>query len=56
MLLRAVLIDALHAALEDRIVAFNRVGRNQPFALTANVFFLAVVDRGVIRNSRPTSI
>jgi hypothetical protein len=25
MLLEAVLIDALHAALEDRIVGFNRV-------------------------------
>ena len=28
MLLAAVLIDALHAALEDRIVAFDRVAMN----------------------------
>src|SRR5712671_4761230 len=40
MLLFAMLIDALHATLEDRIIAFNGVG----VGATANVFFLAVVD------------
>src|SRR5580692_3408887 len=39
MLLAAVLIDALHTALEDRIEAFDRVGVD----VTANVFLLAVV-------------
>lgn len=39
MLFRAVLIDALHAALEDAVVTFNRVGRN----VTANVFLFLVV-------------
>jgi hypothetical protein len=33
-----MLIDAFHAALEDRIIAFNRVGGD----LNANVLFLAV--------------
>ena len=34
-----MLVDAFHAALEDRIVAFNRVGGD----LAANVFLGAVV-------------
>jgi hypothetical protein len=37
--LAAMLVDALHAALEDRIVAFNGVGVN----FAANIFFAAVV-------------
>jgi hypothetical protein len=36
----AMLIDALHAALEDRIVAFNGVGMDDPTNVLAN----AVVD------------
>jgi hypothetical protein len=43
MLLGAMLIDALHAALEDREAAFNRVGMN---AATA-IFASAVVDGAV---------
>jgi hypothetical protein len=38
MLLAAMLVDAFHAALEDRIIAFNGVGVN----LAANVFFTAI--------------
>jgi hypothetical protein len=42
--LRAVLIDALHAALEDRIVAFDRVDRDDLVAFIADVFVLRVID------------
>src|SRR5208282_220723 len=44
MLLATVLVDALHAALEDRVVALNRIGADYPFALIANVFIVAVLD------------
>ena len=44
MLLRAMLIDALHAALEDRIVAFHRVRGDDLFALAAHVFLASVVN------------
>ena len=40
MVLAAMLIDALHAALEDRKVAFNGVGMDDP----THVFADAVVD------------
>jgi hypothetical protein len=40
VLLGAMLIDALHASLEDRIVAFNRVGGD----IAANVLIGAVGD------------
>src|SRR6266446_2800006 len=36
----AMLVDAFHAALEDRIEAFNRIGVD----VAANVFLLTVVD------------
>jgi hypothetical protein len=39
VLFAAMLVDALHAALEDRIVALDGVGVN----LTTNIFFAAVV-------------
>jgi hypothetical protein len=38
-----MLVHAFHAALEDRIEAFNRIGAD----LAANVFLLAVIDRAV---------
>jgi hypothetical protein len=38
VLLAAMLIDALHAALEDRIVAFDSVGVDRTLAFVANVF------------------
>src|SRR5690348_2267037 len=48
MLLRAMLVDAEHAALEDREVAFNRVGCDLATAATlANVLLGGVVDRFV---------
>src|SRR5579859_1256494 len=37
VLFGAVLIDALHAAFEDRIEAFDRVGGDEAFALVARV-------------------
>jgi hypothetical protein len=40
VLLFAMLINALHAALEDRIEALNRVGMD----FAANVFLLGVLD------------
>jgi hypothetical protein len=43
VLLFAMLIDALHAALEDRVVALDGVGRNDVVALAADVFVLLVV-------------
>src|SRR5216684_670222 len=52
MLLTAMLVDALHAALEDRIEAFNRVGGDDGAGFTigeahnvrvADVFFFPVV-------------
>src|SRR6202051_995213 len=43
MLLLAMLVDAFHAALEDRIVALNGVGRN----IVADVF-LGLVVHGVV--------
>src|SRR5437016_3884067 len=46
MLLAAMLIHALHAALEDRIEAFNRV-RGDYVDTVANVFLFAMVDRAV---------
>ena len=45
MLLRAVLIDAPHASLEDRKAAFNRVRVDG----AADVFASAVIDRIVAR-------
>jgi len=56
VLFLAMLIDALHAALEDRIVAFNRIGMDrfdvQPVgfvdpSFVANVLIFAVRDRAV---------
>src|SRR5690242_1048429 len=44
MLLATVLIDALHAALEDRKVAFDRVRRDDLSANAADVFVLRVVN------------
>jgi hypothetical protein len=41
----AVLINALHAALEDGEIAFNRVRGDGP----ANIFLEGVVDRFVAR-------
>jgi hypothetical protein len=52
MLLFAVLINAAHAALEDREVAFDRVRVN----VTANVFFGAVLDVSCDANSAPTFV
>ena len=40
MLLFAMLIDALHAALEDLIVAFDSVGRDDLIAFITDVFVL----------------
>src|SRR3954470_12574807 len=40
VLLAAMLVDAFHAALEDREIAFDRVGAD----VAANMFFLAVID------------
>src|ERR1700722_12849933 len=45
MLSREAHLDALHAALEDRIVALNRVRGD----LAANIFLFAVVDRIMAR-------
>lgn len=43
VLLAAMLIDALHAALEDAEIALNRVGADDLFAFVAGVFVGAVV-------------
>ena len=47
MLLRAVLVDALHAALEDREEAFNRVRRGDLAILVAGIFAAAMVNRAM---------
>jgi hypothetical protein len=44
VLLAAVLIDALHAALEDREIAFNRVSGH----VAAHVFVVLVLDGFVL--------
>ena len=44
MLLCAVLIDAAHAALEDREITFNRIGRY----VAARIFLVGVID-GFVR-------
>jgi hypothetical protein len=44
VLLAAMLIDALHAALEDRAVALDRVGGDR----AAHVFVDRVIDRAVL--------
>ncbi len=44
MLLGTMLIDTLHAALEDRIEALNRV-RGDHVGSVANVFLCTMVDR-----------
>lgn len=53
MLLAAMLVDALHAALEDREIAFNRVrmdherfaARQAPNVRVTNIFLVTMVDR-----------
>ena len=49
MLLSAMLVNALHAAFEDRIVAFHSVGGD----VAANIFLGAVVDGIVAQEVRP---
>ena len=51
MLFAAVLIHAFHAALEDRVIAFDSVGRYDVFCVlrVADVFFIAMVHRVVAR-------
>ena len=44
MALGAMLINALHAALEDRKIAFEGVG----VAIAANILTLAMIDRVVL--------
>lgn len=44
VLLAATLIDALHAAPEDRKIAFNRVGED----LTHDVLALALADHAMV--------
>ena len=44
MLFAAMLVDALHAALEDRIVALDRVGADNPVAVVPHIFVIAVGD------------
>jgi hypothetical protein len=44
VLLAAMLVDALHAALEDREVAFNRVGVHS----TDNVLLASMANHAVI--------
>src|SRR6185437_11804989 len=46
VLLAAMLVDALHAAFEDAVVAFNRVGVD---VAVANVFVCGVLYRAVAR-------
>lgn len=48
VLLGAVLIDALHTALEDAEIAFNRVGVDRSVTL-ANILVGAVLNGLVIR-------
>ena len=58
MLLAAMLVDALHAALEDRVVAFDGVGADDDRSASsyADVFLVAVLDGLVARETRsPTS-
>jgi hypothetical protein len=50
VLLGAMLIDALHAALEDRKVSFRRIGVNGLAVLITDILANAVFDRLVIRN------
>ena len=44
MLLAAMLIDALHATLENRIETFNGVSRDNLLAFVAHVLVFAVID------------
>jgi hypothetical protein len=44
VLFLAVLIDALHAALKDRILAFNRVRGD----IAASIFLPAMIDRAML--------
>ena len=50
VVLAAVLIDALHAALEDAEIAFNGVRADDLLALVARIFLLAVVHSVMARN------
>ena len=47
MLLAAMLIDALHAALENAVIAFDRVRADDLLAFAANVFVFRMVHRVV---------
>src|SRR5207248_11749774 len=44
VLLGAMLINALHAALEDRIEAFDGIGMNGALALVPDVFLIGVTN------------
>jgi len=44
MLLFAMLVDAFHAALEDRIVSLDGVGRDYPLTIVANIFIDTMLD------------
>jgi hypothetical protein len=48
----AVLVDALHSALEDAVEALNGVSRDELVALAANVLVVRVLDRIVRREAR----
>ena len=44
MLLAAMLVRAFHAALEHAEIAFDGVGRDDRFTLTADVFVILMID------------
>jgi hypothetical protein len=48
MLFAAMLIDAPHSTLEDRIVALDRIRVDHALALAANVLIDVVLDRTVV--------
>jgi len=55
VLLAAMLIDALHAALEDRIVVLDGIGADDALALIAHIFIIAVLD-GIVAREPPAYV
>jgi hypothetical protein len=48
VLLAAMLVDALHAALEDRVVALDCIRVDHALALAANVFIDVMLNRPMV--------
>src|SRR5205823_6419365 len=56
MLLATMLVNADHAALEDRVEAFDGIGVNSALALIPNIFLIAVTNGAVTGKLLPYAV